>query len=55
MEPMIFKDGEYIVNMGDKADAMFFIKSGEVAVHQGDEKGDLQRMKFGQVRRSRRS
>ena len=51
MEPMIFKDGEYIVQMGESADAMFFIKAGEVAVHQGDDKGDLSRMRFGQVRR----
>merc|ERR1712216_332006 len=47
MEPMIYKDGEYIVAMGEKADAMFFIKSGEVAVHQGE--GDLSRIKQGQV------
>mmetsp|Transcript_28502 Transcript_28502/g.70872 ORF Transcript_28502/g.70872 Transcript_28502/m.70872 type:complete len:787 (-) Transcript_28502:604-2964(-) len=49
MDTLKFKDSEYIVNMGDKADAMFFIKSGEVAVHQGDTKGDLMRMSQGQV------
>jgi len=48
MEPIAFKDGEYIVQMGAKADAMFFIKSGEVVVHQGDEKGDMMRIKQGQ-------
>jgi len=47
MEPLTFKDGEYIVNMGQKADAMYFIKSGEVAVHQGDDKGDLSRLSQG--------
>ena len=49
MEEIVFGDGEYVVTMGDIADALFFIKSGEVACHQGDDKGDILRMKTGDV------
>jgi CRP-like cAMP-binding protein len=48
MEELKFKDAEYLVSMGDIADALYFIKAGEVAVHQGDSKGDLVRMTTGQ-------
>jgi len=49
MEEIYYVDGEYVVTMGDIADALFFIKSGEVACHQGDDKGDILRMKTGDV------
>jgi len=48
MEEIRVPDGQYIVKMGEQADSMFFIKSGEVVVHQGDEKGDMMRMNQGQ-------
>jgi len=49
MEEIYYTDGEYVVTMGDIADALFFIKAGEVACHQGDDKGDILRMKTGDV------
>ena len=49
MEEIYYTDQEYVVTMGDIADALFFIKSGEVACHQGDTKGDILRMKTGDV------
>ena len=49
MEELTYIDSEYVVKMGDIADALFFIKSGEVAVHQGDSKGDMMRMATGDV------
>lgn len=49
-----YEDGDYVVSMGDPADALFLIKSGEVVVHKkakgdvgGDDK-DLMRMKTGE-------
>jgi len=50
MEELYYEDGQYVVSMGDIADALFFIKSGEVVCHQGDkDKGDILRMKTGDV------
>ena len=37
MEPVSFKDGEYIANIGDAADALYLILSGEVACHKNGE------------------
>jgi len=36
MEESKFSDGEYVVNMGDVADAIFFVKSGELVCHTGE-------------------
>jgi CRP-like cAMP-binding protein len=49
MEVLTYGDGEYVVSMGEIADALFFIKSGECVCHQGDTKGDMLRMSTGQV------
>jgi len=50
MEELFFAENEYVVSMGDIADALYFIKSGEVACHMGDkDKGDILRMKTGDV------
>ncbi|KOO25648.1 camp-dependent protein kinase catalytic [Chrysochromulina tobinii] len=51
MDEVRYSDGEYLVTMGEVADALFFIKSGEVACHQGraSRAGDILRMKTGDV------
>ena len=33
MDEVRYSDGEYLVTMGEVADALFFIKSGEVHAH----------------------
>ena len=48
MEEIVFEDGEYVVQMGEPADALYLLKSGEVAVHKANEAGDLMRMKAGE-------
>ena len=48
MEEIVFEDGEYVVSMGEPADALFLLKSGEVAVHKANDDGDLMRMKAGE-------
>ena len=47
MEETAFEDGEYVVSMGEPADALFLLKSGEVAVHKANDDGDLMRMEPG--------
>jgi len=49
LEELQFEDQHYVCKMGDIADALYFIKEGELAVHQGDSKGDIARMSKGQV------
>ena len=48
MEEIAFEDGDYVVQMGEPADALYLLKSGEVAVHKANEAGDLMRMKAGE-------
>ena len=48
MEEIAFEDGEYVVSMGEPADALFLLKTGEVAVHKANDDGDLMRMKAGE-------
>lgn len=49
-----YEDGDYVVSMGEPADALYLIKSGEVVVHkkakgeEGANDKDLMRMKMGE-------
>jgi len=47
MEELTYKDEQMMVKMGDVADALFFIKSGEVSCHGADAKHEIMRMKTG--------
>ena len=38
-EEIDYSDGEYLVEMGDKADALYWIKKGEVVCHVPDGNG----------------
>ena len=50
MEETKFGDGEYVVSMGDVADAIFFVKSGELVCHTGEKNhADKIRLKTGAV------
>jgi len=49
LEVLDYGDQEYVCKKGDIADALFFIKKGELAVHMGDGKDDVARMKAGDV------
>ena len=49
LEEITFKDSEYVVAAGDIADAMFFIKSGEVVATVGSEKKEVARYTTGQA------
>ena len=50
MEESKFGDGEYVVSMGDVADAIFFVKSGELVCHTGEKNHtDKIRLKTGAV------
>ena len=50
MEESKFGDGEYVVSMGDVADAIFFVKSGELVCHTGEKNhADKIRLKTGAV------
>jgi len=47
MSEIVFKDSEYIVAAGDIADAMFFVKEGEVVATVGSEKKEVDRYTTG--------
>ena len=51
MEEVACSDGEYVVEMGAKADALFFVKEGELACHTGHtaDEADKIRLKQGTV------
>ena len=53
MEELDYTDGQYVVQMGETADALYFVKEGEVVCHQrdkgSDKSADLMRLKKGGV------
>lgn len=49
LEVLDYADQDYVCKKGEIADALFFIKKGELAVHMGDGKDDVARMKAGDV------
>jgi len=51
MEELTFSDGEYVVEMGEVADALYFVKQGELVCHTGGggEDKDKIRLKQGAV------
>jgi len=44
MEELKFSDGEYVVEMGDVADALYFVKSGELVCHTGGSGAEKDKM-----------
>jgi cGMP-dependent protein kinase len=48
MEELKFTDGEYVVEMGEQADALYFIKEGEVVCHTGGRGSDKDKIRLKQ-------
>jgi len=48
MEELKFTDGEYVVEMGDVADALYFVKEGELVCHTGGKGEDKDKIRLKQ-------
>jgi cGMP-dependent protein kinase len=48
MEELSFNDGEYVVEMGDVADALYFVKEGELVCHTGGQGEDKDKIRLKQ-------